>query len=252
MDRVREESAGCVQPFHPGLLCRAGRCASCRGTLHGACHADGPTRDADIRSGRRALPGGGRRARTGVDHGGPAGKFPLARDRSAPVTDHRDSARDAPAPRASHAAGWACSSGQIPGPIVPAATYGVCGMRDDSCRIRIGRAPPDRSAHGLGFARNKPHAKQGFHATGSCRTSTGESKMSGLLGEGLLAPSGVRLFGRDYTGLTIADLGLNPTSNDPLVTAAEQCQAGEAATTDWHGSTASATLAIISNWPARS
>jgi hypothetical protein len=42
--------------------------------------------------------------------------------------------------------------------------------------------------------------------------------MSGLLGEGLLAPSGVRLFGRDYTGLTIADLGLNPTSNDPLVT----------------------------------
>ena len=44
------------------------------------------------------------------------------------------------------------------------------------------------------------------------------SKMSGLLGEGLLAPSGVRLFGRHYTGLTIADLGLNPTSNDPLVT----------------------------------
>lgn len=41
--------------------------------------------------------------------------------------------------------------------------------------------------------------------------------MSGLLGEGLLAPSGVRLFGRQYTGLTIADLGLNPTSNDPLV-----------------------------------
>ena len=43
-------------------------------------------------------------------------------------------------------------------------------------------------------------------------------QMSGLLGEGLLAPSGVRLFGRDYTGLTIAELGLNPTSNDPLVT----------------------------------
>ena len=68
MDRVREESAGCVQPFHPGLLCRAGRGASGRGTLHGPCHADGPARDADIRSGRRALPGGGRRARTGVDH----------------------------------------------------------------------------------------------------------------------------------------------------------------------------------------
>ena len=42
--------------------------------------------------------------------------------------------------------------------------------------------------------------------------------MSGLLGEGLLAPTAVRLFGREYTGLTIADLGLNPTSNDPLVT----------------------------------
>src|SRR4051812_16563326 len=42
--------------------------------------------------------------------------------------------------------------------------------------------------------------------------------MSGLLGEGLLAPVGVRLFGRPYTGLRIVDLGLNHTSNDPLVT----------------------------------
>ena len=78
--------------------------------------------------------------------------------------------------------------------------------------------------------------------------------MSGLLGEGLLAPSGVRLFGRDYTGLAIADLGLNPTSNDPLVTQLSKAKptGDRAATTDWHGSTVSAISAIISNWPARS
>ena len=39
--------------------------------------------------------------------------------------------------QASRAAGWACSSGQIPAPIVPAAARGVCGARDDSWRIRI-------------------------------------------------------------------------------------------------------------------
>ena len=78
----------------------------------------------------------------------------------------------------------------------------------------------------------------------------GESKMSGLLGEGLLAPSGVRLFGRDYTGLTIADLGLNPDLQRPTRHAAEPRQAGTDSM-DWHGSTVSATLAIISSCPAR-
>jgi len=48
--------------------------------------------------------------------------------------------------------------------------------------------------------------------------------MSGLLGEGLLAPAGVRLFGRAYTGLKIDDLGLNQTSNDPLVTQLKQAK----------------------------
>ena len=58
-------------------------------------------------------------------------------------SDHRHSARATPSapplfPKASHAAGWACSSGQIPAPIVPDAAHGVCGLRDDSWRIRIG------------------------------------------------------------------------------------------------------------------
>ena len=67
MQRVQEESRRCVQPFHPGLLCRAETTRVGRGTLHGPCHADGQAREADLRSGRRALAGGGRRARTGVD-----------------------------------------------------------------------------------------------------------------------------------------------------------------------------------------
>ena len=54
----------------------------------------------------------------------------------------------------------------------------------------------------------------------------------------------------DYTGLTIADLGLNPTSNDPLVTQLSR-PAKRGMITDWHGSTASAISAIISNWRAR-
>jgi len=57
--------------------------------------------------------------------------------------------------------------------------------------------------------------------------------MSGLLGEGLLAPTGVRLFGRDYTGLTIKDLGLNPTSNDPLVTQLRKARPAEGQPADF-------------------
>ena len=68
MQRVQEEHAAAYARFTQGFYAALARCASCRGTLHGACHADGPARDADIRSGRRALPGGGRRARAGIDH----------------------------------------------------------------------------------------------------------------------------------------------------------------------------------------
>jgi len=35
-------------------------------------------------------------------------------------------------------------------------------------------------------------------------------------GEGLFSAGGVRLFGRPFTGLELGELGLNPTSNNPL------------------------------------
>jgi hypothetical protein len=35
-------------------------------------------------------------------------------------------------------------------------------------------------------------------------------------GEGLFSSGGVRLFGRPYNGLQIGELGINPTSNNPL------------------------------------
>lgn len=38
-----------------------------------------------------------------------------------------------------------------------------------------------------------------------------------VLGEGLLAPGTVRLFGRPFTGLQIGELGTSTTSNSPLV-----------------------------------
>jgi hypothetical protein len=37
------------------------------------------------------------------------------------------------------------------------------------------------------------------------------------LGEGLLAPGIIRLFGRKFTGLQIVEEGIDPTSNNPLV-----------------------------------
>jgi len=43
--------------------------------------------------------------------------------------------------------------------------------------------------------------------------------MSGALREGLLAQGTVRLFGREYTGLDLKDLGLSPHSTTPLATA---------------------------------
>ena len=43
--------------------------------------------------------------------------------------------------------------------------------------------------------------------------------MSGALGEGLLAQGTVRLFGRDYTGLELKDLGISPHTTSPLADA---------------------------------
>ena len=96
---------------------------------------------------------------------GSAGQFPLARDRSAPVSDHRHSAGLTPGTwRATRPVGRARAAKSRP-LLCLHATYAVCGMRDVSCRIRIECAPPDHSAHGLGFARNRSCAKQGSTAT---------------------------------------------------------------------------------------
>lgn len=43
--------------------------------------------------------------------------------------------------------------------------------------------------------------------------------MSGALREGLLAQGTVRLFGREYTGLELKDLGLSPHATTPLAAA---------------------------------